>query len=201
MIEEILSTISFSAQTVNLYKKVLEKLFEKEDLNRRDDIQRMKKEIEKAEARRSNLQGLILDGKISPGDYNEMKGKVDKDLVLFKSKLNGLQDEPSPYKTYISKTLPMLENLTGFYKQADGQTKRKILSCIFSEKLVLEKGRVATMSFTEPVQVLFKIAKELQKAKNKKEVELNLLSTLAPQAGLEPATHGLTVRCSNQLSY
>jgi len=27
------------------------------------------------------------------------------------------------------------------------------------------------------------------------------LSTLAPQAGLEPATHGLTVRCSNQLSY
>jgi hypothetical protein len=27
---------------------------------------------------------------------------------------------------YISKTLPMLENLTGFYKQADGQTKRKI---------------------------------------------------------------------------
>jgi len=73
-----------------------------------------------------------------------------------------------------------LENLTGFYKQADGQTKRKILSCIFSEKLVLEKGRVATVSFTEPVHVLFKISKALQESKNKKEVELNLLSTLAP---------------------
>ena len=74
----------------------------------------------------------------------------------------------------------MLENLTGYYKQADGQTKRKILGCIFSEKLVFEKGRVATTPFTEPIQVLFKISKVLQGSKNKKEVENNLLSTLAP---------------------
>ena len=161
----------------------------------------MKKDIEKAEARKSKLQDLILDGTISPQDYQDMKGKVDKDLVLFRSKLSGLTDQPSPYKTYIIKTVPMLENLTGFYKQADGQTKRKILGCIFSEKLVFEKGRVATTPFTEPIQALFKIAKVLQEGKNKKEVKINLLSTLAPQAGLEPATHGLTVRCSNQLSY
>jgi hypothetical protein len=56
----------------------------------------------------------------------------------------GLMDQPSPYKTYISKTVPMLENLTWYYKAADGQTKKKILGCIFSEKLVLKKGRVAT---------------------------------------------------------
>jgi len=49
----------------------------------------------------------------------------------------------------------------------------------------------ATTTFTEPIQVLFKIARVLQGSKNKKEVENNLLSTLAPQAGLEPATHGL----------
>jgi len=56
-------------------------------------------------------------------------------------------DQPSPYKTYISKTVPMLENLTGYYKAADGQTKKKIPGCIFTEKLVFEKGRVATTPF------------------------------------------------------
>jgi site-specific DNA recombinase len=95
----------------------------------------------------------------------------------------------------------MLENLTGYYKQADGQTKRKILGCIFSGNLFFEEGRVATTPFTEPIQVLFKIANVLQGCKNKKEVETNLLSTLAPQVRLELTTHGLTVRCSNQLSY
>jgi len=41
----------------------------------------------------------------------------------------------------------MLENLTGYYEQADGQTKRKILGSILSEKLVFEKGIVATTAF------------------------------------------------------
>jgi len=40
-------------------------------------------------------------------------------------KLIGLMDQPSPYKTYLSKTVPMLENLTRYYKQTDGQTKRE----------------------------------------------------------------------------
>ena len=49
----------------------------------------MKKDIEKAEARKSNLQDLILDGTITPQHYQDMKGNVDKDLILFKSKLSG----------------------------------------------------------------------------------------------------------------
>ena len=69
-----------------------------------------------------------------------------------------------------------------FCRKSDGAAERKILGRIFSEKLVLEKGRVATTPFTIPVQVLFKITKVLQGSKNKKEVEKNLLSTLAPQA-------------------
>ena len=43
-----------------------------------------------------------------------------------------------------------------------------------------DNRRVATTPFTEPIQVLFKIARVLQGCKNKKEVENNLLSTLAP---------------------
>ena len=69
-----------------------------------------------------------------------------------------------------------------FCRKSDGAAERKILGYIFSEKLVLEKGRVATTPFTIPVQVLFKITKVLQGSKNKKEVEKNLLSTLTPQA-------------------
>ena len=75
-----------------------------------------------------------------------MKGKVDKDLVLFKSKLNDLLDQPSPYKTYLTKIVPMLENLTGYYREADGQTKRKILGCIFQKNSFLKKSSFAKAS-------------------------------------------------------
>ncbi len=76
-----------------------------------------------------------------------------------------------------------------------------ILDCIFSKKLVLEKGRVATFEFTTAVQVLLNASKVFEKSDTKKEVENDLLSCLAPQVGLEPTTYGLTVRRSNQLSY
>ncbi len=171
-IEEILSTISFSAQTVNLYKRLLEKIFEKEDLNRRDEIQRVKKDIEKAEAPRSNLQDLILDGTITPQDYQDMKGKVDKDLVLFKSKLNGLQDQPSPYKTYISKTVPILENLTGYYKSADGQTKKKILGASFSKNSFLKKGELQPPPSRNPYKFCSRLVRFYKGLKIKKRLKI-----------------------------
>jgi hypothetical protein len=34
------------------------------------------------------------------------------------------------------------ENLLEFYRKSDGKTKKKILACIFSKILVLEKGKV-----------------------------------------------------------
>jgi hypothetical protein len=37
-----------------------------------------------------------------------------------------------------------LENLLECYVKSDGATKKKILGCIFADKLVLENGRVAT---------------------------------------------------------
>jgi hypothetical protein len=37
----------------------------------------------------------------------------------------------------------LLENLMEFYRKSDGKTKKKILGCIFAEKLVLKNGRVA----------------------------------------------------------
>lgn len=86
----------------------------------------------------------------------------------------------------------MLENLVEYYKKADGNTKKKILGCIFTEKLIIEKGRVANTPFTIPVQVLLNTVKGFQGSKKKKEVEFDLLSTSAPL---------IAQRCSRDLSF
>ena len=187
-IEELLSNISLSAQTVILYKRILEKIFNREDHIRKDEIEKVKKEIERIETRKNTLQDRLLDDDITSKDYHEMKAKIDKDIMVQKSRLSDLLAQFSPYKTYISKTLPMLENLISYYRSSPGETKKKILACIFTEKLVFKKGRVATTPFTIPVQVLFNASKLLEESKNKKEIEYDLLSIMAPAAGLEPAT-------------
>jgi site-specific DNA recombinase len=118
-IEDILSEISFSAQILNLYKKTLEKLFEKEDYQRKDETQKTRKELEKLELRKSNLQKDLMDRTITSQDYQDMKGRVEKDLVLFKVKLTDLQQQTSPFKIYIQKEVPMLENLLEYYRKSE----------------------------------------------------------------------------------
>jgi site-specific DNA recombinase len=119
-IEDILSSITCSAQIVNLYRKTLEKLFEKDDYQRRDEIQKTKKELEKLKLRKSNLQNDLMDRTITPQDYQDMKGRVEKELVLLKDKLSELQQHISPFKIYIQKEIPMLENLLEYYRKSDG---------------------------------------------------------------------------------
>jgi hypothetical protein len=63
---------------------------------------------------------------------------------VFLNTIRKFEKTTSPFKTFINKEVPMLENLSEYYKKSDGKTKKKIIGCIFSEKLVLEKGKVAT---------------------------------------------------------
>ena len=65
----------------------------------------------------------------------------------------------------------MLENIVEYYGKADGKTKKKLLGCIFSEKLIWQKGRVATCEFTKPLQVLLNASKVFKNSGTKKEVK------------------------------
>jgi len=82
----------------------------------------------------------------------------------------------------------MLEDLLDFYRKSDGATKRKILSCIFSQKIHFDDKKDAAITFTQPIEILINTSKVLEGRKIKQEVKNDLLSTLAPQSGLEPET-------------
>lgn len=148
----------------------------------------MTKEVEKLQVRRSNLQYMVMDNKISPEDFQELKQTLDKELVRLNSRLEDLKLQMTPFRTYINKTVPMLENIVDYYRNASGVAKKKILACIFDEKIVFENGKVASTPFSVPVQVLINANKVFGRSEKKKEVENDLLLALAPPARLELAT-------------
>ena len=180
---------------------MLEKLFVKNDYMRLNEIERTEKEIEKVKERVINLQDDYMDRKNSPKEFHPMRQKTEKTLTGLELNLKNLKQSTSPFKTFINKEVSMLENIAGYYKKSDGVIKKKILGCIFSKKLVLEKGKVATYEFTKPVQVLLNTSKVFKNPDIKKRSKIDLFFLSAPQVGLEPTTYGLTVRRSNQLSY
>jgi site-specific DNA recombinase len=74
----------------------------------------------------------------------------------------------------------MLDNIVKYFRNADGVTKNKILSCIFIGKLVLENGRVAATPFSVPVQIILNITKGFERSGKKKEVKFDLFLEFAP---------------------
>ncbi len=121
-----------------------------------------------------------MDRKISSEDFHPMKGRTEKTLTGLQLKLKNLKQSTSPFKTFINKEVPMLENIAMYYKKADGKTKKKIIGCIFSGKLVLKKNKVATYEFTKTIQVLLYASRVFKNSGTKKEVENDLFSHLAP---------------------
>ncbi len=109
-----------------------------------------------------------------------MVNEIRPDIVKttgFSSKHTDLQQQTSPFKNYIQKEVPMLENLLEYYRKSDGATKKKILMTIFAKKLIVVKGKVIEPSFTEPVQLTFKISKSIGNSKEKKvpDIDITLL--------------------------
>ena len=180
VVEDELRQIQFSANVFKAYRSILERLFDNEDVERKRNIIKIKSDIEKKTAQRNNVQELLRDGKLTIEEYRELKNPIDSDLFRLERELSILNEETTPFKDYIRNHVPMMENLLEFYQNSDGKTKKKILSCIFSEKIHFDENKVAAISFHKPIEVLLNASKVLQRSKKEKEVKKDLLPILAP---------------------
>jgi hypothetical protein len=114
-----------------------------------------------------------MDRSITPQDYQDMKGRVEKELVLLIDKLTELQQEISPFKVYMQKEIPMLDNLRDYYMQSDSTSKKRIHSCNSDKKLV-EWLRAQSAGLRKSVRVS-------ECHQKKQEVDFDLLCRSVPR--------------------
>ena len=188
LVEQELSKIQFSAGVIALYKSTLSKFFVSQGQERKSKEIQLKNQEEKLLEQKKTLQTQFIEEKINIEEYRELKSNIDEKLYLVQSQLDDVIQEIDPVNEYLSKYVPLLEDLLNFYRKSDGKIKKKILSCIFSEKIHFDENRDAAISYTTPISVLFNASKVLGGLKKEKEVKNDLLSTLAPPLGLEPRT-------------
>jgi hypothetical protein len=180
-----LDTISFTAGMVKVYKSHLENLIDRDDNVRKSEIKRIEDDIERFSIRKINLQNSFMDGSISSMDYNEMKGRIESDLGDCEVKLIGLKSKKSPFKEYLNKSIPMIENLSGYWDSADGKTKQKILGCILKEKFENFNFESCNHIFTPEIESIMLAKKVFERSEKKQDVVFNLLSNMVPPTRLE----------------
>ena len=84
-----------------------------------------------------------------------------------------LKSTKSPFKVYLNKTIPMIENLSHYWDKADGKTKKKILGCIFTEKFENFNFESCNNIFTPEIKSIMLASKVLKSNKNKNIIQYN----------------------------
>lgn len=162
-IEKILSRIQVSSKILSVYKAVLEDKFEILDTGRKSNIKQLEKEIHRLNDRKIFLQEEYMDGKINSIEYQELKANNESQLFKLKSELDNLESQSIPFKSLLLNDINLLEDIVGFYRNADGKTKKKLLSKVFGSKIVFDKDDKPKYTFTPPIKSLIKLSEEASK--------------------------------------
>jgi prephenate dehydrogenase len=105
---------------------------------------------------------------------------VESTIYHTELNLRDMVDEHNPLKKFLFEDIPTLEHIVEFYKRSTGVMKRRIISCIFSERIYFNEEKDATIIYTKPIEVILQIFNELQRHINKKQVNYDLFSSIAP---------------------
>ena len=138
---------------------------------------------------------------IDISEYREVKARYKKkyeDLQRKKSELNSFDEN---LEDYLQFGVSFFEQLDKFYKSASVEIKQKMISSIFPEKLIFNDGNYRTPNDDSIIALITCNNRHLKSNEKEKAIKNDGSFLVAPVPGLEPGTRGLTVRCSNQLSY
>ena len=135
-----------------------------------------------------NAQGLLLDGTLDAVDYKEIKGRLEPHIRTLQGKLSNISGETNDMDQMLQYGTRFFQNLDRFYLSGDLTARQQIIGSIFPEKLIFENKTFRTALPNPLLALICRPDADSTNPKNRKSRKNSANSTLAPTAGLEPAT-------------
>jgi site-specific DNA recombinase len=172
-------------EVLTLYHYILEDVFNSDNTSREAEKIKLKAEIAGVEKRLDSLQVKFLDDFVSPAEYKVLKSTLTgrrNDLLGQLVTVNSMDRE---FSTYLSYGLSLLGNVSKYYSTATTEVKSKMVGSIFPENVTYQNKKYRTTKMNEVFALICSTDKAFRKQKPSTKAGL---SSLAPPAGLEPAT-------------
>ena len=185
---ELLKSYSFKPEIRELFRNVVMDSINESKVDRNTRISNVNTEIEKTRKRLDSLQNKYIDNEIDKEDFYQLKAKYTSTINDLTSKKEEARIITNDISVQLNFCMGILENLSGFYENADLAGKQRILGSIFTGNLIFSEKKVRTTKVNEVVSLLVNVSKDSEKKKtgqSKKKIEL---SRWVISEGLEPST-------------
>ena len=147
----------------------------------------LKKEIEKVEELRNNLDDKYCAGSITDDNYNRISKRYELQINELQSKINMLDSNTKGVKKKLDYSMNIINNLTNIMRNDSVEMKIKVLGSMFPEKIEFDGEKYRTNSYNKVLDLIYQNTNELRGGGNKNGEADNNFSNSVPRAGVEPA--------------
>lgn len=147
-----------------VYSAVISHSYLARTKNQRDDVRRIKIEMEKITEKLRNARELLMEDTLDALDYKEIKSGCERKLQVLESQLLDASATVSyDIKPLVSKAVSVLCNLEQLYTRANVKGKREIVGSIFPEKLIFDGFQYRTVRLNEVAALIYRLGEGFSK--------------------------------------
>lgn len=196
-LEKEIFRLKIRPEILELFNKMLTKdISENQELSK-NQINDISRKINKINEDLTEVEmEYFLRKKMETESFNRIKNKLEREKEILSEKKLDLELILNSLFESVSLNGNLLSNLPYYYKVADSNLKRNILSSIITEKIVFEKNGYRTLNFNSVIKLLIEDSEKNEAFLRETMESEKRDSPLVHPGGLEPPTNRLRVYCS-----
>ena len=185
---DLLNAVQPKQNTINLFKKIVSEKLKKNNLEGRNELEKINKEITKQKQRVTNARALMLDGEIDATEFKSIRIEIEERITQLTCQLSNISSCMTNIEEKVVKATDMISNLGKVYSQSETAHKRRIASSIFPKGLIFDDQKVRTLELNEVIARILSVDNTLGGAKKRKHTKFGMLSLRVEPEGFEPSS-------------
>ena len=185
-LNEYLKSFQLENEALELFKLILEDSWSKTEHSNKTLIVKNKKQISELNDNKDILLKKLIKEVIADDTYKKKESSINDEITKLEDELEHLKCSQEEEKEVVNFGIHLIQNLESMYQNGSVSIKQKLLSSIFSEKLIFEGDKYRTPKTNKGFRHIYKNIKMLESLKQKTGSNLSKASRSVPGTGLEP---------------
>lgn len=179
---------------LRLYEQILSDLRGSNSKAKRMEVAKIKRELDDYQKLIECVEDKYIQDKIDDTQYKKMLNRYNGTIETLENRLSLLSDtQNSDIEPKLKYSISLINNIDTFISDAPVETKIKLISSMFPEKIEFDGEKYRTTKYNKVLDLIFQNTKQLLSSEKEKLEDSKELSNSVPRAGVEPAQVSLSV--------
>ena len=186
--KSILSNIKINDNVLNLFKVIFSDAIRNKKGDKSNQLTEISTEISKLENQLNIIDDKWILDEVEPENYKRISSRYKDKIMELKAEYELIKNQKEEGAEYLAGAINALKNFKELFENGSYDMKILILGSILNDKVLISKTECRTIEMNKVVELISRFNNGFRVGRKEKTVISDGLSTVAPPAGLEPAT-------------